>query len=329
MTTKQELFQQFEETGNLTADQAAQLIDLEGDTGEQPDTGSEPGAAPEPDAPQQDSQVPDDSDLNPDNAVILARDGKHTIGYEKLLEARKAAQTSAQEASELRGQLETTQQELERLRSESQQRAIEGEAPTSADKMLNVAEAAMDAGFDPAIFGDFSEEDLAKGIQKLVDMRVESALEPLRKKFEPIEADAQEQARAAHYQAIYDAHPDADSLSESKELSDWINAQPSFVRDGYQAVLDKGSATQVVELFDAFKNATGKASTADALQAKAKQAIDSVKPTVPASLSDIPGGTAGPGSKMEALAAKSPVDLAEAMENMSPEQIEAYLNRSL
>jgi primosomal replication protein N len=37
------------------------------------------------------------------------------------------------------------------------------------DNQANIAQQAIDQGVDPAIFGDFSEKDLAAGIQKLVD----------------------------------------------------------------------------------------------------------------------------------------------------------------
>jgi hypothetical protein len=140
-----------------------------------------------------------------------------------------------------------------------------------------------------------------------------------------------------HYGAIYQAHPDADSIAESQELDSWINSKPSFVRDAYRAVLDpqgQGTAAQVIELFSAFKKETGATQAAAAPttvdpKAAAKAAIAAAQPAVPASLSDFPGGRAGASSRMEALDALSPADLAEALEAMPQAQRDLYLSRQM
>ncbi|MCT2416064.1 hypothetical protein MNU23_30780, partial [Pseudomonas aeruginosa] len=76
-------------------------------------------------------------------------------------------------------------------------RATAGEAPTSQDNQLAAAQAAMDQGVDPAIFGDFSEEALAAGIQKLIDAKVEARVSALvDQKLAPIQKKEAESARA-------------------------------------------------------------------------------------------------------------------------------------
>jgi hypothetical protein len=50
---------------------------------------------------------------------------------------------------------------------------------------------------------------------------------------------------------------------------------------------------------------------------------------VPASLSDFPGGKAGPATGNEALANLGANEMAEALMDKTPEQIEAFLNRSV
>lgn len=334
----EEFIQQHAPDGNLTAQQAAQLLELggQGDTAIAEDGGA-PGVT------LDDVQKPDvatgttdelisDEQMTVDNTVILAKDGKHTIGYDKLLDARTAEK-------HWRDQAAAAQQELATLREQAQQREAAGLAPTDADQNSAAALAAIESGVNPEIFGDFSEEAMVKGIQALVDQRVALIEQRMQQTVQPLQAARQQDAATAHYDAIYAAHPDADSIAESKELADWIagqvSAAPSFAQAGLEAgfkdVLAKGSAAQVVELFDSFKNATGKApqpAPVD-LRAAAKAAIAKTPIPAPLSLSDIPGGSAVAGSKDEAMAAMNPHELSEAMQRMTPKQIEEYMSRTL
>ena len=66
--------------------------------------------------------------------------------------------------------------------------------------------------------------------------------------------------------------------------------------------------------------------TADELKAKAREAINNAAPTVPTSLSDIPGGHKGATNMNEQMDAMSGIELADEMMNWSPEKREQYLN---
>lgn len=321
--------------GRLDAEQAAQLLELVmGDTGSAPESSEPPAAAAnEGTQPAEAPQASTPSEPDPANAVIQARDRVHTIPYERLTEARQQAQQyrSQLEAEQARSQ--ELERDLEAARAAAQQRADAGIAPTQADNNLAAAEQALAMGVDPDLFGDFSEEAIAKAVATLVDQRVNDTLS---KALAPLQQKQAEEAATAHEQAIYAAHPDAGDIAESRELVEWINAKvesmPVGVRDsvraGYQRVLDQGSADEVVDLLDAFKKDSGRTQPAADAKAAAKAAVAGAKTPVPASLSDIPGGTAGPSSKFEALASMNPADMGEAMAAMSPEQIEAFLNRN-
>lgn len=338
-TAQDEFIQSLE--GELTPEQAAQLLGLQGDSGEELQTGSEPdtstvsgdGDSPQGDAGKNDTntEVADtgktapEAELDSTNAVILAKDGKHTIPYDRLTEARERAQG-------LSDQLRTANEELSRLRADAQQRVDAGQAPTVADNQLAAAQAAVDAGADITLFGTFSEEDIAKGIQTLVGQRVSAEVE---KALAPLRQGQQEAAVDAHNQPIYDKHPDADSIYESKEFADWKAAQPAFARAGMEAVLANGSAQEVIELFDSFKQATGSTQAATDtktpavdVKAAAKAAVAKAAVPVPASLSDFPAGRVGAGSRVDAMAdMSSGVELLNEMDGMSTEQLESFLNR--
>lgn len=324
--------------GDLTPEQAAQLLSLgiQGDTGApSPELSSGPAAAPAPtDASPQPAAQPK-PELTADNAVIMAKDGKHTISYDKLVQARETARAAQTEAQALAAQLQAAQQQLADLQAQAQARADAGQAPTATDNQVAAAQAAIDAGVDPALFGDFSEEALAKGITKLVDQQVAARMEAINAKLKPIEQQAATDATTAHFNAIYSAHPDADSLVESQEFAVWKGAQPAVVRAALDQALEKGSSTDVIEVFSAFKAATqqqsppaaGKGAMTPAEAAKA--AIAKASAPIPASLSDIPGGRVAGTNVFEAMDTMNSHELLAATSNMTAEQIEAWLNSQI
>ena len=324
--------------GDLTPAQAAQLLSLgiQGDTGApSPDLSSGPAAAPAPtDASPQPAAQPE-PELTPENAVILAKDGKHTISYDKLVQARETARAAQTEAQTLAAQLQAAQQQLADLQAQAQARADAGQAPTATDNQVAAAQAAIDAGADPALFGDFSEEALAKGITKLVEQQVAARMAAIDAKLKPIEQQAATDATTAHFNAIYSAHPDADSIVESQEFAVWKGAQPAVVRAALDRAMEKGSSTDVIEVFSAFKAATqqqsppaaGKGAMTPAEAAKA--AIAKASAPIPASLSDIPGGRVAGTNVFEAMDTMNSHELLAATSNMTDEQIEAWLNAQI
>ena len=324
--------------GDLTPAQAAQLLSLgiQGDTGApSPELSSGPAAAPAPtDGSPQPAAQPE-PELTAENAVIQAKDGKHTISYDKLVQARETARAAQTEARTLAAQLQAAQQQLADLQAQAQARADAGQAPTATDNQVAAAQAAIDAGADPALFGDFSEEALAKGINKLVEQQVAARMAAIDAKLKPIEQQAATDATTAHFNAIYSAHPDADSIVESQEFAVWKGAQPAVVRAALDQALEKGSSTDVIEVFSAFKAATqqqsppaaGKGAMTPAEAAKA--AIAKAAMPVPASLSDIPGGRVAGTNVFEAMDTMNSHELLAATSNMTAEQIEAWLNAQI
>jgi len=335
-TTQSEFFLANAVNGELTDAQMLQMMNLpEGDTSALLEGGL-PEAAANADTNADGTQAKTDEvkndaappDPDPAKAVVLAKDGVHTIPYEKLAEAREGEK-------HWKAQAEAAAAELAALRAQAEQRAAAGEAPTQTDAAVATAQAAIAQGVDPAIFGDFSEEALAQGIQKLVDMRVQEQVSAaLGKALAPLKEQQETQAVNSHFSAIYKAHPDADSIAESKELADWVNAQPSFARAGYQAVLQNGTTEQVIEFFDQFKQATGKATQQPTdgkpdVAAAAQAALAKAKAQVPTSLSEIPAGAKAHHDEAEALMEMSDSNALNSFMGKSPEQIRALLERAL
>ena len=91
---------------------------------------------------------------------------RHTIPYEKLAEAREARKAAQDRIAQLEQQVaeltSAQQRNLAAVQADAQDRANAGQAQTTADANLAAATQAMAEGVDISVFGDFSEEDLAK-----------------------------------------------------------------------------------------------------------------------------------------------------------------------
>jgi hypothetical protein len=176
--------------GQLTPEQAQRMLALPpGDSMEYMQGDAQPSVAAietDPTATAEVKETPPAEPAAPAEPVVLAKDGVHTIPFQELEEARTTAQTWQQKAAELQAQLDA---------------AKTAAAPAAAPAPAGPAEP---DGIQPGVFGDFSEEALAKGVAAIASKSVEaavakvmdSALAPLLKKHE---VDATE----AHFNAIH------------------------------------------------------------------------------------------------------------------------------
>lgn len=349
--------------GEVPPDLAAALLNGYGETGTQSPESSEPNTAQvseqqpadagtgeqaaQPDAQAaanndaNTAQQPNEADLNADNAVVLAKDGKHTIPFDRLTEARESAQQYKQQAEQAQQQAELANQKLAEFQQKMAEQASQPQTQ-QAQQNQQVAEAAVAASGNSAevmaLFGDFSEESIAKGVEKLVQDRVgaqvaaqvQAALAP----YQQQQQAAQEQtAYNSHMATILEAHPDAPSVVESVEFNQWLDQQPNVVRSAYNNVLDNGSATDVNEVLSLYKTQTNVSVNTvdtgkpDPIEA-AKQAVTKAQTQVPHSVSDFPAGSPAGVSREERLAAMNPQQLANEMADWKLEEIEAYMNRN-
>lgn len=320
-TTQAEYFQANAVDGELTAAQMMELVQLpEGDIASA-STASANSSVPAAASDAQ-TQEPTDTQSNttataPTEAqaqVILAKDGVHTIPFEKLVEARE-------EGKHWKAQAQAAQDALAALQAQADARAEAGKAATATDKAVEAASAAIEAGADPDLFGDFSEEAIRAGVKKLVAEQAASLRESIRAELQqelaPIkqakQVDEAEQARSL----VLSKHPDAASIAESAELDAWVQSKPAFVRGAYQQVITGGTPAQVIELLDAFKAETKPATANAGAEAAAAKAIANAKTRSPSSLSDIPGGVAASTNPAEGLADASAQDLISKFEGLS------------
>ena len=320
MQTQEEFFLANATDGVLTDAQTMQMMNLpEGDTA-QAESSKAPDAA-----ANQDDNVPS---VDPSPAiepapeavkpVVLAKDGVHTIPFETLEQAREGEKHWKLVA-------EQAQQKLDAL--QTQPAAVETPATQPAEPIK-------------ADFGDFSEDAIAAGVEKLVDARVAAIVES--KVAAALAIPAQQQQAVseadAHFGSINAKHPDVESVVPSQEFAAWVASQPSYARPAIQAAIEQGTAEQVIDVLDAYKAATGMTPTpapevvpdpAVAARAKAAAVIARAQAAVPTSLSEIPAASVVHHDQGEATAEMSGAGLMELFGNKSPEQIRALLERSL
>lgn len=264
--------------------------------------------------------------------VILAKDNVHTIPYDRLVDARNKAAESAQreaaaiqQASQYQQQLNEANQRLEQIQAT--------QTNTQHAENAQIAQQAIDEGVDPALFGTYDEKDLANGINKLVNQRVETLLatkvdELVSARLAPLEKQHQMSVEDQHFAQLYTAHPDMDSVLDSVEFGGWIGKQPAFIQAAYQNVLNKGTANDVVELLSLYKGQNG-LTNPGTVQTTVKQAVANAQVAVPNSLSDLPSGSPVPTTLDDKLSGLSTTQLMDQMSEMTPEQIEKYVNRKL
>lgn len=254
-------------------------------------------------------------------APIAAKSGGYTIPYEKLTEARH-------QRDELRAQNEALRQQLAAL-----QAAQSAQSATAAQQQEASPDGVVPADFAKA-FGDFSEQGIAQGVKATVEGAMAKVLDWQRQQEQrqlQEQQARQQQAASAHMQAIYGAHPDADTVAESREFQAWVDAQPVYTRAGIAQALQAGSAQDVVAVLDAFKQAGRPAAAPAAKAAPQPAAVKAAAPdpaAPPVSLSALPGAApaASDAERVAQLAASDPVALMDFMSRLPPDQREKLMN---
>lgn len=267
--------------------------------------------------------------------VILARDGMHTIPFERLEEAR-------QTAAALKAQAEALARENAELKAAQ---ANPSKAPATAAPAAG-GDAATDGAAgeddDETLFGDYSGAAMKKAVLTLATQVATKQVAEMRKemnaRISPAEEAAKVDEATAHYQTILTKHPDAHSIVESTEYAQWLGNQPRYARSAIEAAIQGGTAAEVVEVLDAYRAERPRAaasapaaapaapSRADAA-ALADKALSQAKSRTPTSLSDIPAGTQIVTDEAEAIKGMEPTALLDQMLSMSPSQRDEYINR--
>ena len=295
-----------------------------GDTesGEAPD----PAAAAKEEAPPEAKPEPEQGAKPETEPVIVAKDGRNTIPYSELADAREAAQNERSQREALERELAALKAKYEGGDDAEDGEAEEAEGESGEEENAGIAK----------LREDWPEVAVpVEGLLAKQQARIRALEEQIARMAPTTEQLEQERQWTEHVKAITTKHPDLQEIVNSNEFATWREAQPGFMRQIFEHVIREGTTEQVIELLDGFKHSHpnwGKGAAASdnaARQAAVKAARERAANSgaVPRSLTDIPGGEAAPTDTAEAFMQKSPEAQLAAMERMSPEKREELMRR--
>lgn len=282
---------------------------------------------------------PGEPTVDPKNATVLTRDGKHQIPYsvleterDRAARAEQEAQAARQLADTERAQREVLERQLAELNEKAKAvtREAQGGKPdttrdiaeiVSEEQLAAIREEAPELG---AIFDSIVERI---GSLQTENQRLEGIAQQSQ---EELQRDRAERARSAVEDAIgtnpklvYTRSEKPEVFNEIVAIDDWVRAQPKFQRMSLPERFAKS-----VAMYEAAHGAIDVPGSArqDTPKPTDTAAKDS-KPFVPNTLSDLPGGSLPPKSDAEAMAEMSAVDLQSKFMDMTPDQVDTVLAR--
>jgi hypothetical protein len=259
-------------------------------------------------------------DAGTDN-VVLAKDGKHTIPFAELEKARLRADENERKATEWESVAAQQRQLIESL-----QQAKAEDDKTGGTESQDAVLAEYQGDF-PEIAGD-----LKPLIQAMIQKGIESGLANFERKIEqrisPVERNTAQSMAEKHFSEISAAHSDYQEKISSPAFDKWLESLPSFNRDACLQVLDRGTASQVVELLNAYSSALPAAD--QGMSAKdADKIVASAKKATPVSLSDFSAGTSPIVSDADKLESMSSLAVANMFAGKSEAQVNEILRRTM
>lgn len=247
--------------------------------------------------------------------VIQAKDGKHTIPYKELEDARL-------KATGLEQQVAAKDALIESLKAA--QKVDEKAGNTDAQEELL---AALNEEYPDLMvkLGPVMDKLIQSGVSKQLD----TVKAELQKTTATSEKTPEELAFDKHFAAIAEAHSDYESVFESKEFESWRKSLPSYAQPGVESILDKGTTEQVISLLNDYKKGTTQEKkeelTAEQLAAKAKETANGTKQDTPSSLSAIPAGSKAHHDEGEALLEANGMSLVNSFLGKTPKQVEEMI----
>lgn len=299
--------------GESSGDQAATTEQKTGDTESAAAPGDTAGTEKKEDQQQHEPGKQPGEAATETPEGILARDGKHIIPYSRLEQAEARARDQARQIEELQAQ----------LKGKPDGEAKAGEQQGQQDELLTDEEL------------DELERDLpamAKVIraQQAQIKQLTGHVETLNKAHKSQEEVQVRDAESSWNEALA-KNPKAAYLDQSlsPEVGQrFVNAAAGLYENWNEMSADDRAAA-IVRQYEAVHGEIQVKQVAGSKEGKPTSPAKTPgnKPDVPLSMADIPGGSAPPVDEVAALASKSGPELLAQFDKMTPEQIEAQLNR--
>lgn len=262
---------------------------------------------------------------------VLTKDGRNVIPFSVL----KSERERASRAEQLAKDAETKIAELTAQLAAGNQGAKPGESARTTEAATEV-----DA-MTPEELEAFKEDFPT---QYKVYMAQQATIKALTDKLQPVEEDRRQQQadrqrtqeeqvrdaidatpKLAHIQAT-----DPDRFAAAQQFDAVLRTQAKWagkpLAERFARVIELVESEHGAIEIPGAKPATAQKTAEQLKQEALAAAKTAAKATVPTSLSDFPAGEAPAASEKEALENMTPLQIADKMARMSPDQLEAYLN---
>lgn len=258
--------------------------------------------------PEQPAAEPKDGE----KPVIIAKDGVHTIEYEKLEIARDKAKLYKEQADISAAQVEKLNATIAELTAPKEDPADAEAAQEAADKAA-------------AVIDDLKTND--PEIYEAVKVMLDTNFKVLETKFESLQESSEDTALDIHFNEIESAHGDFEKIIGDGTVEKWIETQPSYMQEPMKNVILSGTSKEVIEMLTNYKDSLPAPDDSDAAALVAKEIADKAaaavaaaqgKKVIPNSLSAVPAGTQAHHDPNEVMLSKSPKG-----------QIDAYSGKSV
>ena len=326
-----------EEFDSLTDEQKALLASggaIEGDTNaSQSSEDEEIGKAPDAEGVQNQESEPESSKADP-SPVVLAKDGRHTIPFSELEEARERTKQLERELAEIRSK--SNQGESPDRGEVPDKKGDESTLRVLSDQLSELVLEREDAFFSGEIEKTRELSLKIAGIQN--EMATQAATQAAMSAMEAREAERKAQAdnQSAYELGIQRANDlvekypflDPQGQEANQDAIDLVVAQrDKFMANGlsFADAIEK-AVGKVAPLFDKRPDIPSKSVANDATK-KASEAISKAKNQVPTSLSQVPAGSAVHHDEGEAIREKSGLSLLSAFDGKSADEILKQLSR--
>lgn len=248
-------------------DKAGDDLPADDKAGDDPPADDKAGDDPPPDDPPADDNTGDDKagdkkpgdDPPPDDKAPVSAAAAAVEAVEAIEKAKVEAKTKADAAAKSATDAQTLIDE-----------ATARETPSEEEQAVI---AQMKADFpEVAKAFDIQQRVLLAKIENLFTTKLGEVSTQVEQRIAPTEAIVGTTARDAHEAAILGAHEDAFTLLP--DMEDWIQRQPAFLHEPYNAVLDNGSSAEVITLIKVYKDAVGITSAGeDTAKKEAEEAV--------------------------------------------------------
>ena len=249
-----------------------------------------------------------------EEAVVLAKDGKHTIPFDELQKARDAAafwQAQAEEAKQAIQQKREAFEQSQQVDLKSLRKQLRDATLLNDEDLIDDLESQIDA-------------ELVRVAQATAQQQFSAAMAAANEQAEQRAITSTAESLIAKYPALDHTKPTANA--EAIAVVQALSAM--YANDRPRAIALSDAVAKVAGMFGMDGNSqpdlSDAAAKADKVIAAAK-----AKPKVPSSMASIPSAPTPPTDEMQAIGQMSPQQMQDKMMEMPREKILALLARQM